>query len=146
MTAAALSSTGQATNARMGVRARITTIHASILMLMGTGFAINAIVGGVWGVGMYPFLATDHIGAVGLLQAYLLMAIIGVSIWIGYATARPFPRAWHWLAIVAHLPPLIAVAIFTSSTPEMTINFVLLSLGIHAVGIGAELYALSRKD
>jgi hypothetical protein len=130
----------------MGLRARITTIHASILMLMGVGFATNAIAGGVAGVGMYPFLLTNHIGAVGLLQAYLLMAIIGAAIWIGYATAKPLPRAWHWLAIVAHLPPLLAVAIFTSSTPEMTINFVLISLAIHTVGIGAELFALSRKD
>jgi hypothetical protein len=131
---------------KMGLRPRITTIHASILILMGSGFAINAIVGGLTGMGMYPFLLTNHIGAVGLLQAYLLMAVVGVSILVGYATAKPLPRAWHWVAIVAHLPPLIAVATFTSSTPEMTINFVLLSLGIHAVGIGAELYAMRLKD
>ena len=97
-------------------------------------------------MGTYPFLLTNHIGAVGLVQAYLLMSIIGISVWIGFRTAQPFPRAWHWLAILAHLPPLIAVALFTSSTPEMTLNFVLISIAIHAVGIGAELFALSLKD
>ena len=65
---------------------------------------------------------------------------------VAFFTSRPLPRAWHWVAIVAHLPPLLAVAIFTSSTPEMTINFVLASLVIHGVGIGAELFALSRHD
>ena len=130
----------------MGIRVRITTIHASILILLGLGFSINAIAGGLAGVGMYPFLFTNHIGAVGLLQAYLLMAVVGGSIWIGFATSRPLPRAWHWLAMAAHLPPLIAVALFTASTPEMTMKFVVVSLVIHGTGIGAELYARSRRD
>jgi hypothetical protein len=128
------------------LRARITAIHGSILVALGTIFSVNTLLGGLAGAGMYPFLAANHIGAVGLLQAYLLMAMVGTALLIGYFTSRPFPRAWHWLAIAAHLPPLVAVAIFTSSTPEMTIPFVLASLVIHGVGISAELFALSRRD
>lgn len=53
---------------------------------------------------------------------------------------------WHWLAMSAHVPPLIAVALFTSSTAEMTFKVVILSLVIHTLGISAEAFALSRKD
>ena len=128
------------------IRGRITATHASILVLLGTGFSINTLLGGIGGLGMYPWLLTNHLAAVGLLQAYLLMAVVGVSILIGFATSKPFPRAWHWLAIVAHLPPLLAVAIFAASTPEMEPKFILASLVIHGTGIAAELFAMSRKD
>jgi hypothetical protein len=128
------------------LRARITAIHGGILVALGSIFSVNTLLGGLAGAGMYPFLQANHIGAVGLLQAYLLMALVGTSLLVAYFTSRPFPRAWHWLAIAAHLPPLVAVAIFASSTPEMTLPFVLASLAIHGTGIGAELFALSRRD
>lgn len=134
------------TSDRLLLRARITAWHGGILVALGTIFSVNTLLGGLAGMGVYPFLQTNHIGAVGLLQAYLLMAMVGTSLLVAFFTSRPLPRAWHWVAIVAHLPPLLAVAIFTSSTPEMTINFVLASLVIHGVGIGAELFALSRRD
>ena len=128
----------------LGLRAKITRIHASVLIPLGLALGIGAIAGGLWGGGMYPFLVTNHIAAVGLLQAYLLMALIGVSVWIG-TLSKPMPRAWHWVAIAAHCVPLLAVVLFVGNTAEMTINFVMISLAIHAVGIGSELLAVTRR-
>jgi hypothetical protein len=138
--------TSPALAARSGLRVRITGVHASILILLGTGFSLNALAGGLAGLGMYPWLQTNHLAAVGLLQAYLLMAVVGAAVLVGFATSRPLPRAWHWLAIVAHLPPLLSVAVFAPSTPAMTLPFIMASIVIHFTGIGAEALALSRKD
>ena len=130
----------------VGIRPRITIVHATAMIAMGSAFTGNTIAGGLFGKGMYPFLFENHIGAVGLLQAYMLMALIGAAIWIGFRSARPFPRAWHFLAMAAHVPPLLAMALFAATTPEMAPVFIAASLAIHSLGIGAELFAATRKD
>ena len=137
---------GASSAARPGLRPVITLVHASALIVLGIALAINSIVGGFWGAGSYPFFLTNHIGAVGLMQAYLLMSLMGVAIWIGFRTNNPFSRLWHPLLIVAHLIPLLAVALFMSSTPEMTLGVAMISFGIHAVGISAEVFAMTRKE
>ncbi|MEO6395784.1 MAG: hypothetical protein ABIO40_07720 [Devosia sp.] len=128
------------------LRTTIIRTHATLLAALGTALGFGAIAGGLWGGGMYPFLVTNHIGAVGLLQAYFLMALLGIAAWVATLTAKPLPSAWHWLMIAAHCVPLLAVALFVGSTAEMTINFVLMSLAIHAVGITSELVAVTRRD
>lgn len=74
------------------------------------------------------------------------MALIGATVWVAAKSTGGLARAWHFVLIAAHTIPLIAVALFTASTPEMTLGTVLISLGIHTVGIGAELYAGSLRD
>ena len=127
------------------LRERINATHGAILVILGLAFSVNCLLGSFAGIGGYPFLLTNSIGAVGLLQAYLLMALIGVSLLVARSTTKPLPRAWNWIAIGAHVPPLLAVALYTGSTPEMAPKVVLLSLLIHGSGIGAELFALSRR-
>lgn len=127
-------------------RIRITLSHASILVVIGLGFAANTVAGGLIGAGLYPFLLTNHMACIGLIQAYLLMSVIGLSIWIGYRTSERFARAWHVLAIIAHLPPLSALVFFGATTPELTVPVIIGSLLIHFTGIGFELYAATRND
>ena len=126
-------------------RTRITLSHASVLVVIGLGFSVNTLAGGLLGVGLYPFLKTNHMACIGLIQAYLLMSLIGVTLWIGFRTSTTFSRAWHFLAMSAHLPPLSALLFFGSTTSELTIPVILMSLGIHFTGIGVELYAATRK-
>lgn len=131
---------------RLSRRTRITLTHASILIVIGLGFAANTIAGGLFGSGLYPFLLTNHMACIGLIQAYLLMSVIGLSIWIGYRTSAVFSRGWHVLAMVAHLPPLSALVFFGATTPELTVPVIIGSLLIHFTGIGFEIYAATRKD
>lgn len=131
---------------RLPRRTRITLTHASILVVIGLGFAVNTVAGGLFGAGLYPFLLTNHMACIGLIQAYLLMSVVGLSIWTGYRTSPAFSRGWHLLAIVAHLPPLVALLFFAAGTPELTVPVIIGSLLIHFTGIGFELYALTRKN
>lgn len=131
---------------RLPGRTRITLTHASILITIGIGFAVNTIAGGLFGAGLYPFLLTNHMACVGLIQAYLLMSVIGLSIWIGYRNSAVFSRSWHFLAMIAHLPPLSALVFFGATTPELTVPVIIGSLLIHFSGIGFELYAATRNE
>jgi len=72
----------------VGLRTRIIRVHTAALFVLGTALGFGAIAGGLWGGGMYPFLVTNHIAAVGLLQAYFLMALIALAVWIATLTTR----------------------------------------------------------
>ena len=126
-------------------RVFITLTHVSLLSALALGLSVNCVLGAFAGYGAYPFLSTNHLAAVGLLQAYLLMALIGVAVWTSFLTTHHLHQAWHYLVITAHLPPLLALFLLTPSTPELTLNVVLLSLAVHGAGIAAEVIALSLR-
>lgn len=62
-----------------GTRKRIQRIHGTILILIGMAFTINSTIGTYLGIGNFSFLQENEFALVGLFQAYLLMAIIGIA-------------------------------------------------------------------
>ena len=52
----------------------------------------------------------NEFALVGLFQAYLLMAIIGIALWIG--TTSTGIRKFHIIGALAHFPPLAANIMF----------------------------------
>ena len=91
-------------------RKKILRIHGSILIVIGIALTVNAVIGTYLGVGKFSFLMDNEFALVGLFQAYLLMAIIGVSLWIGTTSAGI--RKFHIIGVLAHFPPLAANIMF----------------------------------
>jgi hypothetical protein len=62
--------------------------------------------GWLTGTGLFGFMQQNPVVWVGLIQAYLLMAIIAVLLVLGSGQANT--RKWNVVGALAHCPPLIA--------------------------------------
>ncbi len=98
-------------------RKKILRIHGSILILIGIALTVNSTLGTYLGIGKFSFLQDNEFALVGLFQAYLLMSIIGVALWIGSTSTRV--RKFHVIGALAHLPPLAANIMFWHLFSEM---------------------------
>src|SRR4030081_4048221 len=81
-------------------------IHGTILLLVALGSAVATTVGRLTGSGLFGFMQQNPMVWVGLIQAYLLMAIIAVLLVLGASQANA--RKWNVVGALAHCPPLIA--------------------------------------
>ncbi|MFO0552983.1 MAG: hypothetical protein U0271_31640 [Polyangiaceae bacterium] len=92
--------------------------------------------------GPFRFLYEHPIAELGLLQAYLLMAAIGVVLFAG-SFARRFSR-FDLLGLGAHLVPLVALVVFHPLVVAfMGPRTVWMSGGIHVGFITLEVIALA---
>jgi hypothetical protein len=102
---------------------------------------LGAYVGLFTGSGPYGGLAENPIAVSGLTQAYPLMGLVAVAMWMG--SLGPAPRRFSLLAIAAHCVPLSALAMLwgpimaSSIAPAIPLSFL-----IHGGGIAAELLSL----
>ena len=82
---------------------------------------------------------------VGLIQAYLLMAIIAVLLILGSGQANP--RKWNVVGALAHCAPLIAalssLAVFQSMG---ALGMVRAAIAFHVVWLGLETLAALVPD
>ena len=91
------------------IRRTITRVHAVALMLASlAGMAVSS----AGHVGVYGFLRDNPIGYGGLYQAYLLMFIIAITLWLGASQANTL--RWHIIGLLAHLPPLTGLILLWS--------------------------------
>jgi predicted Abi (CAAX) family protease len=81
-------------------------IHGSILTLVALASAIATTIGWKTGAGFFGFMHQNPMVWVGLIQAYLLMAIIAGLLILGSREANA--RKWNIVGALAHCPPLIA--------------------------------------
>lgn len=90
-------------------RIRLLRVHGVFMLVVG---AINAGVS-TWGYfsgqGGMGFLHGAPIGHVGLIQAYLLMCVLGLALLLGASSNTP--RRFHPLGALAHASVLVAYAI-----------------------------------
>ena len=94
------------------IRRTITRVHAVVLMLVSLAAVAVSSAGHFGGVGVYGFLREDPIGYGGLYQAYLLMFIIAITLWLGASQANTL--RWHVIGLLAHLPPLTGLILLWS--------------------------------
>jgi hypothetical protein len=87
-------------------RRRLLRIHAVVLLLAALGSTVATTVGRTTGDGPFGFMRQQPMVWVGLIQAYLLMAIIAVLLALGSRDENP--RKWNVVGALAHVPPLIA--------------------------------------
>ena len=95
---------------RIRVSRTVLRLHGSFLILL-TGFLITvSLIGTFRGVGVMAVLYTYPLVEGGLFQAYGLMMLIGIVLWIG--SFQENPGKWHVVGFLAHLSPLLANFIF----------------------------------
>jgi hypothetical protein len=87
-------------------RRRLLRVHGAVLLLVTLGSAVATTLGRSTGDGPFGFMRQDPLVWVGLIQAYLLMAIIAVLLALGSRDQNP--RKWNVVGALAHVPPLLA--------------------------------------
>ena len=87
-------------------RRRLLRVHAALLLLVALGSALATTLGRATGDGPFGFMREQPLVWVGLIQAYLLMAIIAVLLALG--SGEENPRKWNVVGALAHVPPLVA--------------------------------------
>jgi hypothetical protein len=87
-------------------RRRLLRIHGTILTLVALASAVATTIGRVTGAGPFGFMRQNPMVWVGLIQAYLLMAIIAVLLVLGSGEANT--RKWNVVGALAHCAPLAA--------------------------------------
>lgn len=108
------------------IRRTITRVHAVVLMLVSLSAIAVSSAGHFGGVGVYSFLRDNPICYGGLYQAYLLMFIIAITLWLGASRANTL--RWHVIGLLAHLPPFTGLILLWSDFS---------AVGGAAVGIGS---------
>ena len=120
---------------------RILRGHAGFLMVLTPCLTIGTYIGLYTGRGPYGGLAEMPMAIVGLAQAYPLMGLVAVAMWMG--ASGPSPHRFSWLAIAAHCVPLSALAmLWEPITASPIAPAIPLSFLIHGGGISAELVSL----
>jgi hypothetical protein len=98
--------TSQSTSGIVAFRRWLLRIHGTILTLVALASAVATTMGWMTGTGLFGFMQQNPMVWVGLIQAYLLMAIIAVLLVLGSGQANA--RKWNVVGALAHCPPLIA--------------------------------------
>lgn len=89
---------------------RTLSWHAVFLMTLTPILTVTAILGVFTSRGPYGGLSDTPMAVIGLAQAYPLMGLVAVAMWMG--VHGPTPRRFSRLAIAAHCIPLAVLAIF----------------------------------
>jgi|KBSSwiStaDraftv2_1062776.scaffolds.fasta_scaffold102900_2 hypothetical protein len=128
------------------IRRRILRVHGTFLFFLTIAVTINTMVG--WSLGKGPFALwhEQQFAAVGLFQAYLLMFVIGIVLWVG---SKQEQGLWKWdlIGLLAHLPPLAVNFIFASLFASYGFQSTsLISISLHVIWISTELFAILYKS
>ena len=120
-------------------------IHGTILTLVALGSALATTIGWMTGTGLFGFMQQNPMVWVGLIQAYLLMAIIAVLLVLGSGQANV--RKWNVVGALAHCAPLIAalgsLAVFESMG---AFGLVRIAIAFHLVWLCLETFAAVYPD
>jgi hypothetical protein len=134
------------TTARIAAFRRwLLRIHGRILTLVALGSAVATTIGRMTGTGIFGFMQQNPMVWVGLIQAYLLMAIIAVLLVLGSGQANP--RKWNVVGALAHCPPLIAALSSVDVFESMgALGIVRVAIAFHIVWLCLETFAALYPD
>ena len=120
-------------------------IHGTTLTLVALGSGLATTFGWMTGAGLFGFMQQNPMVWVGLIQAYLLMAIIAVLLVLG--SGQPNARKWNVVGALAHCAPLIAafgaLAVFDSMG---AFGIVRIAIAFHLVWLCLETLAAVYPD
>ncbi|KIC45914.1 hypothetical protein RA28_09655 [Ruegeria sp. ANG-S4] len=85
--------------------------HGTFVIILGCAMSIAATIGHLKAAGPLAVLGQDVAGYVGLMQAYILIAVIGLSMWGATMRTRSL-RLWHLCGVLAHLPAFVLTLMF----------------------------------
>lgn len=122
---------------------RVLMVHSIFLIILTIGNTVSSLKGTNSGEGIFSFLFSMPMVEVGLYQAYLLMTIIGIVLWIGAKKTD----SWKFdiIGALAHLIPLSALIIFYPILKgTMLTGTLIASLAIHTTWITIEVITAVR--
>lgn len=125
-------------------RNNVLLVHGSFLLIVTGANTIQSISGLKSGTGIFGFLKSMPMVEVGLMQAYLLMMLIGIVLLMNVRSER----SWRYdlLGASAHLIPLSALYIFYGHVEQvMGFKVVVASSLIHIPWILTETTAAIIK-
>lgn len=123
------------------LRRRVLRTHGTIMLVLGIANAIAATVGLYLGAGPMTFLYGQMLGHVGLIQAYLLAALLGAVLLVG-ARGTDAPVKWDWIGLLLHACILPAYAFHWNSFAELGMGSARFALTIHVAFILLEGWAI----
>jgi len=127
------------------LRRRILRTHGTFLFFLTVAVTINTMVGWSSGKGLFALWHEQQFAAVGLFQAYLLMFVIGIVLWLG-STQQSDLWKWDLIGLLAHRPPLAVNFIFADLFASYGFqSTTLFSITLHAIWISTELFAILYK-
>lgn len=80
---------------------RVLKTHGILLMILGSTMTLQTIIGYQKGNGVLSFLESESLRAVGLFEAYLLAAYLGLILYV--LSGKLYKRTWHLLAAGIHM-------------------------------------------
>lgn len=122
----------------------VLKVHSIFLVILTIGNTISSLKGMHTGQGLFAFLKSMPMVEVGLFQAYLLMTVIGIVLWIGAKNEN----SWKFdlIGAAAHTIPLAALIIFYNILKDTMLTGTLIaSLAIHTSWITIELIAATYQ-
>ena len=120
-------------------------IHGTILTLVALGSALATTIGWMTGTGLFGFMQQNPMVWVGLIQAYLLMAIIAVLLVLGSGQANV--RKWNVVGALAHCAPLISALGSLDVFEQMgAFGIVRIAIAFHLVWLSLETLAAVYPD
>src|SRR3977135_2005201 len=142
---ASLSTPPQPPSSIATLRRWLLRIHGTILTLVALGSAVATTIGRMTGTGIFGFMQQNPMVWVGLIQAYLLMAIIAVLLVLGSGQANG--RKWNVVGALAHGPPLIAALSSLEVFASMgALGIVRVAIAFHVVWLCLETIAALYPD
>jgi|SRR5688572_13796807 len=128
------------------IRRRILRIHGTFLFVLTIAATANTLIGWLLGKGPYALWHEQQFAAAGLFQAYLLMFVIGIVLWLGSKEEQGLWK-WNLIAILAHLPPLSVNFIFADLFAAYGFQSIsAISTALHTIWIVVELFAILNKS
>ena len=125
------------------IRRLILRFHGTFLFVLTIAATVNTMAGWLYGKGIYALWHEEQFAAVGLYQAYLLMFVIAITLWIGSKLEQADLWKWELIAILAHLIPLSVNFIFADLFASRGFgNVSLISSLLHSIWICVELFAM----
>ena len=91
------------------IRKKILKIHGTVAIIAGTFFTISSTIGMGSGIGPLAMLEENKLGHVGLMQAYMLFALIGVVLIMG--SRQENVKKWNRIGAFAHVLILVVYVI-----------------------------------
>ena len=120
-------------------------IHGTVLTLVALGSALATTIGWMTGIGLFGFMQQSPMVWVGLIQAYLLMAIIAVLLVLGSGQANA--RKWNVVGALAHCAPLTAALCSLDVFESMgALGIVRIAITFHFVWLCLETLAAVYPD
>ena len=99
------------------IRKKILKIHGTVAIIAGTFFSISSTLGMSSGIGPLGMLQENKLGHVGLMQAYMLFGLIGVTLLMG--SRQENVKKWNRIGAYAHALILIVYVIHWNFFPTL---------------------------